>query len=232
MLDARNTAWAGYLLGEYIQAHGEEAGAWYASLEADPEGARALGEHLAREAFLQVSVLQDGAWRPQGMAWEVGPEIAKRQVIPLDLTGIEGPEVEIRLDAPASFRLVDHVGMAWVDATAYDFTVERLRPEVATAADGTDLRRALAEMDGLEVVMETGDEFELEFRAPPVPAEMERSYLLDSGGWYQIDSLDRGEADVRTLQRVETEPGAVARIAAERMNEALEILTSSAMASR
>lgn len=228
VLDAHNTAWASHLLGEYVELHGEATDAWYASLEANPESARRLGEHFAREAFLRVSVLLDGAWTPQGMAWEAGPEILKRQVIPLDLSGIEGDEVEIRLDAPASFWRIDHAGIAWPQAESDALAVTELHATSAIGADGSDLRPILAEMDGREVTMETGETFEVGFRAPPRAEGMERTYLLNAGGWYQIHTDGSGAQDSELLERIETEPGAIARVAAEWMNEALISLEGSA----
>ena len=43
---------------------------------------------------------QPSGWRRQGLYWEAGPEVSKRQVMHLDLRDVGGDEVVVRLEAP------------------------------------------------------------------------------------------------------------------------------------
>jgi hypothetical protein len=56
VVDARNTPWSSFLLGEFVAAHGNRTADWYAALEAEPARAAEMQAFLAREAFLRVSV--------------------------------------------------------------------------------------------------------------------------------------------------------------------------------
>src|SRR2546428_13331534 len=101
------TAWAALMMERFVAAHGRATQAWYDSLDRDTQGARRLGEAVARQAFLSVAVLVDGRWQPQGLIWDAGPEISKRQVAVLDLRAVVGDTVRVRLESLPSLLLLD-----------------------------------------------------------------------------------------------------------------------------
>lgn len=221
ILDAHNTPWAAYLIGEYVRAHGRDTERWYAALEAEPERARQLGERFVREAFLEAKVLTPEGWVTQGFAWEAGPEVVKRQVIPLDLSAVVGETVRVRLEAPPSFWSVDYVAIDY--SPEHAITVHTLAPKQALDRDGGDVRDLLATVDDRYYEMVKGDEAELIFDVPLVPEGQVQSYLLRSTGWYEIDSPGTGDPDTELLRMIEWEPGAIARIAVARQNAAIEM---------
>lgn len=220
VLDARNTAWSTWLMGRFVAAHGQGTQAWYDSLDAHPEFARSVREGLAKAAFLRASVLVNGAWVPQGILWEAGPEISKRQVLELDLSAVRDSVVRIRLDAPPAFWSIDFVGL---EAAIDDRVLALHTLEAATAVDrhGRDVRGLLAAVDTAEYVLETGDAADLEFVVPPDPAAGARTYLLRTHGWYRIQSPETGKPQVALLRTVLDGRGGLARAAALRFNAAL-----------
>ncbi|MFQ5889362.1 MAG: hypothetical protein ACE5JR_04840 [Gemmatimonadota bacterium] len=219
IVDANNTPWAAFLMQQYHRLHGREIDAWHEALNADPARARRLGRKLAAEAFLSVSLETADGWQPQGLIWEAGPEIVKRQVLALDLSDVSGDRVRVRLESIPSFWLVDRVRIDY--APPRPFTVYELEPEGAVDRAGRDVRRLLSGIDGKEYVMERGDFADLTFRVPPVQQGLGRSYVLRSTGWYRIHTPGVGEPDLWALERIESEPGAVARLSVARMNAAL-----------
>jgi hypothetical protein len=221
VVDGRNTPWAAFLMKQYIQAHGTDTAAWYAAMEAEPQRALQLQALIASEAFLRLSVWNGREWEDRGTFWEVGPEISKRQVISLDLAEIPGEILRVRLSAPASFWLVDSVGMDW--GKEHSFSVQALTIQSAVDRKGANLRDVLVSEDGRETQLETGDSIELRFFAPPAIPGKERSYILRSTGWYTIHASEEGLPDLPLLNSV-GEPGGIARISAISMNAALEML--------
>lgn len=226
VIDGSNTEWAALLMGEYVRAHGREADAWYDSLIADPDRARQVGGRLAREGFLSVSVWSGGAWRPQGLVMEAGPEVSKRQVFPLDLSAVTGESVKVRLESVPLFW--------WIDAVGLDGSAERAvrvreaAPARAVSRTGADIRASLAAVDGEYFVMEPGDSAEVEFAAPPVEPGLTRSWLAKTTGWYRIHGSKSGEPQRELLARVEAEQHGISRISVEMMNAALEALRAAA----
>lgn len=222
VVDGNNTPWAAHLMQEYVRLHGRDTQAWYDSLDAEPERALKFGETLAREAFLSVAVWTGDGWEQQGLIWEAGPEIVKRQVFSLDLSRVSGDNVRIRLESVPSFWLIDHVAIDY--SPERPFTVHEVFAESAIDGSGRDVRAFLSAIDENYLVFETGEYAELLFRVPDVPENRERTYLLRTNGWYHIHSFATGEPDVESLDRIANEPGAIARLSIERMNRALSTM--------
>jgi hypothetical protein len=222
VVDANNTPWAAHLTEELVAAHGRETRAWYDSLNTIPEMARGLGEMISREAFLTVSVWSQGRWVSQGVIWEAGPELVKRQVFPLDLSGLSGDTVRIRLESAPSFWLLDYVGLAAADSSPIQ--VQEVKPESATDQSGADINPLIEAQDRRYYVMENGVSAELRFRIPPVPPGRNRSYLVRSSGWYRIHTRELKTPDVALLDGVLTQRFGASRVAVGRMNDALRAL--------
>src|SRR5262245_10930673 len=167
VVDGHNTVWAASLMGVFLAAHGHETAAWYDSLEQDPGRARALGQRLAREAFLSVQVRTQSGWEPRGLIWEAGPEVLKRQVMALDLSGCAGDTVHIRLESAPCFWQIDQVALDCSPQQA--FTVSELGAVSAVDQNGADVQPLLSGIDGHEYEMARGVHAELRFAVPPVP---------------------------------------------------------------
>lgn len=222
VVEAHNTPWAAHLLMEYLRAHGDALETWYANLDANPGRAQAFFRRIAHDAFLEVSTWTATGWRSQGLAWEAGPEIVKRQAVPLDLRGIEGESLRVRLEAPASFWLIDHVAIDF--GPAKGLTVTELAANRARTRAGRDVLPEIATPDARTWTIETGDWAEIRFTVPDVPSGRTRTYLLASTGWYRLNARREGPPDEALLARFEHERGAIPRIAQERRERALAAL--------
>jgi hypothetical protein len=222
VIDARNTVWAAFLAGELVRAQGRAVDAWYASLEADPVHAAGLRRYLASEAFLSVSVLTAQGWQPRGLVWEAGPEIAKRQVLPLDLTGVRDTVLRIRIEAPAAFWTIDRVALD--GGPEHPLVIREATLHSAPLATGGDAATLLRRQDGRMLTLEPGEHAELALTVPPLEDGMERSYLLRTHGWYRIHSDETSEPDQELLAAVFSTPLGVSRTAAVRLNAALATL--------
>jgi hypothetical protein len=164
--------------------------------------------------------------------WEAGPEIAKRQALYLDLAGVEGKTVRVRLESVPLYWNLDQVGIDFSPTSPTSLSTPPVRvvePESARMeSDGQDVLRLLADEDGIELVLETGDAAVLAFQVPPVPEGMIRSYLIATTGWYRIHSPASDAPPRAEVARIGTEPGAVSRLSVARLNEALEALNARA----
>ena len=219
VLDANNTPWAAAMLGLFVQAHGSATAAWYDSLNHSPALAGGLGERLAREAFLTVAVKTGAGWTPQGRVWEAGPEVSKRQVVRLDLSGVSGDTIRVRLDAPAAFWIIDRVAIDY--GPERPLRVTELRPHSAVTFSGTDVRAVLDSTDRASFRMETGEGAIVSFIVSPPMTGQARSYLVRSSGWYRIHTTAVGAPDSVLLRRVMSEPGAIGKISVAQLNVAL-----------
>ena len=226
VLDANSSSWSALLLGEFVRAHGSATQAWYDSLDARPDLARATGARLAREAFLSAAERTGDGWVPQGIFWEAGPEVVKRQVLDLDLSGVAGDTVVVRLESAPSFWLVDRVTM--------DFTADRplvvheLPLVSAREATGRDVAPLIAAADDRYYVLAHGDAAELRLSVPERPAGTSRTFMLRTTGWYRIDTPDDGVPNVAALDALGRDPLAISRASVARLNAALARLAGGA----
>jgi hypothetical protein len=226
VVDGRNTRWAAQMMYAFVSAHGRATQAWYDSLDASPARARRMFAALARDAFLRVSVWTHGHWVRQGLMMEAPPELMKRQVLPLDLRGVSGDIVRVRLESVPSFWALDQVALDF--SPEHPVTATELAPTTAIDHRGQDVRGLLADADSVYYVMEQDDVAELQYQVPEIQQGRSRTYLLGSTGWYRIHAPEIAEPNVSLLDRVLREPGAISRISIARMNAALHAVRASA----
>ncbi|MGH7582230.1 MAG: hypothetical protein ACREL5_03280 [Gemmatimonadales bacterium] len=220
VVDAQNTEWAATMMGEMVSAFGRLTAQWYApATSATASAPMARAQH--EDGFLAVSVWDGRTWRPGGEIWEAGPEVAKRQVLPIDVAGIPGDSIRIRLESAPSFWRIDYLGLGPViDAPI----VARDLPTIsATSLRTPDALERLQRMDGRYLDMERGDTVAIAVRdtaAAPSPG-VTRSYLARTSGWYRVHGRDDAAPDIAALTALGQGPHAPARLAVIRMNEAL-----------
>lgn len=221
VIDGRNTTWASYMLTELISAHGTATDAWYDSLDTQPRFRQQFASLAARTGFLGVSIHTAAGWEHQGYIWEAGPEIAKRQVFPLDLSRVPGDTVRVRLESAPSFWLIDQVALDYT--TSQPFTVQEINATQAIDHAGRDVRHLLAAVDERELVMETGDYVELQFDLPPAEPGKTRSFVLRSTGWYRVHTSTTAAPQITLLRETVSDRDAASRISVRRMNEAWKV---------
>ena len=221
VIDGRNTTWASYMLTELVEAHGTATDAWYDSLDTQPRFRQQFASLAAHTGFLGVSLHTAAGWEHQGYVWEVGPEIAKRQVFPLDLSRVRGDTVRVRLESAPSFWLIDQVALDYT--TSQPFTVQEINATQAIDHAGRDVRHLLAAVDERELVMETGDYVELQFDLPPAEPGQTRSFVLQSTGWYRVHTSPTAAPQITLLRETVSDRDAASRISVRRMNEAWRV---------
>jgi hypothetical protein len=111
VVSARQTGWAAILPWEFVSLHGSGTRAWFDSLDSDPVLRAKAGAAMARVGSMEVALRAPDGWRVQGRLDETGPEIGRRQVIPLDLRGVEGDTVYVVLRSTPAVWMVDKVGI-------------------------------------------------------------------------------------------------------------------------
>ena len=222
VLDGNSTAWGTYMLSEFVRAHGRGTQAWYDSMNARPAKAQLLQARLAREAFLSAAVRTASGWTPQGMFWEAGPEVVKRQVLDLDLAGVVGDTVLVRLESVPSFWTIDRVAL---DFTAdRDVVVHELPLVSARDLEGRDITPLIGSIDHRYYVARTGGAAEVAFRVPPLADGRSRSFLLRSTGWYRVHTPEEGEPDLASLAALTRDSLGVGRASVARLNASLLLL--------
>lgn len=218
VIDGQNTEWSAKLMGEMVAAHGRLTSTWY-----DPATTARASDPMRQaqreQGFLTVSLWDGRDWRRVGEVWEAGPEVTKRQVLPIDVRDIVGTTLRVRLESAPAFWTIDYVGLGpQVDPPVTTHALRTTRVQSQMVADGLE---RLASADGRMLDMERGDVVDFTVQDAPAPRRgMTRSYLLRSSGWYRIHGRDQDEPIPATLGALAEQDGA-ARLAVIRLNEAL-----------
>jgi hypothetical protein len=224
VVDGRYTVWANLMMSEYLQLHGRDTDGWYRALASDPERADTFTAAIERETSLEMSVWDGGQWKRQGSLPGAGQEVAKRQVLRLDLPPGGGEIVRIRLESAPSFWLVDRVAIDF--GPEHAFATREVALTEARDQRGGDIRPLLGRADGDDYVMEPDDVGELRFAVGSAPPGLARSFVAQTTGWYHIETPESGEPDWALAQRLIEEPGAMSRRSVTRMNTALQSMVA------
>lgn len=209
-LNLRNTLWATHVETRLLKLYGARLRDWYALMNGSARAREGFLEAVAREAALRIGLWDGEAWKPSGVTWFVGSHVPRDQVIRLDLRGIPGDALRVRLDASAGLWMIDTV-QADYTADVRLHTAE-LSPCVARASDESDLAAILAEIDERRYVMPTPrDSAVLLFRAPPPRREHDRSFVLKSTGYYEIHVPAQGDPQWAVLSSLARDPDAFGR---------------------
>jgi hypothetical protein len=219
VVKAQKTVWATYLMRTFVSAQGTEITKWYDAMESNPAAGAAFKKKVEDEVDLEVSVWRGGRWVRETAVWGGGPEIAKTFALPLDLTGVEGPTVRVRLQSVPSFWLVDWAALD--SSPERPVVVHELRFESALARDGRDVNALLAARDGKMLVIENGERVHLTIVATAPPAGVTRTYLSRTRGWYRFHAPETAPVDPGLVQAVLRRPGGISREAVAQANRAL-----------
>jgi hypothetical protein len=161
---------------------------WGAELARRSGGAEGRPVYGEQEfTTLKVQVETEGGWQARQLIHGGGPLSPEDVICPLDLTGVEGPTLRLRLAPPAGYWVFDRLAADYTE----DAPLEALRVGAAEARDpkGADVLSALAEEDGLAVVLENGRQAVSLTFAPPLLAEgKDRSAFLRTVTSYAVPS--------------------------------------------
>jgi hypothetical protein len=145
--------------------------------------------------------------------------------VPLDLDGVEGDHLRVRIDGPPGLWSLDRAVVSWPSEDGY----QELRVPLARATGerGEVLTDLLAHADGRRHVLRPyRDRVTLVFPAPPPKPGRARSLLVEVAGFYIPLVLVEGGPRHAAFQRLVEEPGAVARFILEQLRETPEVATS------
>jgi hypothetical protein len=211
LVHARNDVWGAYMLKRMLQLWGGQVDQWYQMLDGSPALRASNEEWVLREEtwLLRLWVREDAGWRAQEVVMGGGPYISELQSIPVDLSGVSGDEVQLRLHPPQGYWRIDYVALA-PSSIVVDATHE-LHPSEPAMHSGVDVRELLRENDGNYLVMPNiGDRVELRFAAPPPPAAgFVRTVFARTSGYYRVHTPRTGSRNAAQLDSIWLTPGFV-----------------------
>jgi hypothetical protein len=221
------TALGARMLGAVLALHGRELPAFYARLNTDPAARAAFEGAREREALPVVRAWDGRAWRIAGRVRDLPSLVTRDQAVPLDLGGLPGGPLRVRIDGPPGLWALDRAVMAWSESASDSLHETRVRPERAVGEDGRELTAVLSDPDGERHTLRPGrDAVRLVFPAPPPRLGATRSVLVEAAGYYEMEVPAAGEPRRAAFRRLVEEPGAVARFILDSLREETRTATA------
>jgi hypothetical protein len=212
------TALGPRLLADVLALQGRDLGRFYASLEARPAAREAFERAREREVLPTVRLFDGTEWRVAGHLRDLPSLVRREQALPLDLRGIPGSTLRVRIDGPPGLWAVDRAVVAFDSEEA--LVDGRVPVESATSDDGRDVSDLLGRPDHRRLSLRPHrDAVTLSFPVPRRRPGRERTVLVEATGYYSVIVGAEGEPQREAFRRLVQEPGAVARFALERLRD-------------
>lgn len=187
VLTTRNTVIAPFILANVLSLLGTEVYSWYASLGSNLMARGFVRAWIEREGYLEIQTQAAETWRTVAKLPDVGPAIAKSNVVVLRLPGAVGDTVRLRLESSPGLWLLERAELSEYRGKTDAVT---LRPARAVDEQGKDVSARLAARDMSYLVTLAGSAIEMEFAAPPRAVGMKRTVFARTTGHYYIHGDD------------------------------------------
>ena len=197
-------------LKHYLELYGKEVSRWYEEVKnLGPAFLKMVNTALREELYsLQIRVETEKGWESRGIL-SGGPFlISKEKVYTLDLTGVPGDTLRIKLTPPTAFWKIDYLAVDYSDDVPVNITEIKAVKGTSNSHEGEDAVTLLGENDDNYLEMaNTGDSTELVFQVPPSHPGMERTVILRTAGYYHMHLNADGDPNRDILDRIHSEPG-------------------------
>jgi hypothetical protein len=169
---------------------------------------------------LTVYLHKDGTWIKQDYFEIAGPMAMKDDILPIDLEGLEGNTVNLRLETGFLFWEIDYVAMDFTENVSVKITPVSV--ETAVDEKEKDVSREISANDNLYYIQpEVGNEATLTFPVPEFRDET-RTVILHSKGFYKIIRENTGKPDRATLKTFR-QPGRLPQYSKELYEQLMNI---------
>lgn len=207
VLNAKNSIWVDQVLDSYFSKFGNKFDPWM-----EKQNNRSTEDRLQsiRNGDLPLSIYlkKNGEWQLVDHLFSVGPLAARDLVVPVDLTGLNGHNIELKIETGFMFWDLDYVAMDFTPATAVSTTF--IQPKLALDQNQHNWTTTLQSADQKFLPQMTTSEYtEITYPTRPAAAGMTQTIFLHSRGYYELIRTYEGAAQVKELKKFRT-PGAFA----------------------
>jgi hypothetical protein len=200
------TLWGSYMLKIISELHGKDVTKWYDDFK-NPINLLRLNLWIDRtETYrLGVYVKSNNGWHRKGSIFGGGPFITEERIVPIDISDIRGPKLEIKISPPAGFWQFDSFNIDYSEDLPVE--VQEISANSIFDNDGADITSILENIDDDYYAMPfKGQKAVLTFPVPePIPG-MKRTVFAKVNGYYDIYLDASGEPQTEILKEIENNP--------------------------
>ncbi len=197
-LTAKNSVWLDYIFGKF----NEQFGVYYKTfqknqqhVEFDTINKWKAEQHIPLSVYIKVN----DKWKLIESVNTVGPMAMRNIVVPINLEGISGDNVQIKLETGFMFWEVDYVGLDFSENI--DLKPEYISPSKALDQKGYDVTDLLSQVDSNYFTQPNiGDEVVISFPATNPNEGQTQTVFLKNRGYYNYIRDYKGIPDFETLK--------------------------------
>lgn len=207
VLNVKNNLWVDHVLNEYFSKFGNKFDAWMPGQTESPSEDRTQSI-LKGDLPLQVYVKKQGQWEKVEDLDPVGSLALKELLIPLNLSGIDSDEIELKLESGFMFWDLDYTAMDFTPASPNQLFITQLDPISALDSANQDQTRVLKAADQNYLEQKSiGESITLRYPQAPALEGMNQSFFLQSRGYYELIRKFKGTPQFEELNQLKA-PGA------------------------
>ncbi|CAN5369165.1 hypothetical protein BH23BAC1_BH23BAC1_31540 [soil metagenome] len=219
ILNVKNSFWLDYIYGKFY----EQFGSYYnkfAEMQKKVPARKNIQWSLDQGIPLSVYLETENVWEFVDYFNVIGPLASRDLVMPVDLSGVKGDEIKIKLECGFMFWEIDYAAIDFSENLPVN--VSHLSPSSAIDEKGNDVAAMLAESDDQYLNQpEVGNEAILKYAALNSKAEHQQSVFLHSRGYYEYIRDYKGKPDFIYLNSFKRK-GAFTEFSKNRYNEIVE----------
>jgi len=183
VVKARNSFWLDYIFTRFHGLFGKEYNCWVEKQEKIPDK-KMKNWNVEQKIPLLVSIERNGKWEFVDFFNVTGPMAAKEDVMAIDLSGILGESVRLKLEYGFKFWEIDYAALDFSGNNQVSKHIANFKSAIDSKKG--DVMELMAMSDTLYYVQpEIGDEVNMNFELPE-PVDASRSVILHSKGYYKI----------------------------------------------
>ena len=210
LVNAGTALWGSHMIRAMLELRGDKVDEWYTAINSGQPELFELMNFVEREELyvLKVHVKVGENWEVRGVIQGGGPFITEDRVISIDLTGVEGDNLMIKLEPPVAYWTIDYLAVQYSDMEPSS----EQEIHLASAVDfkGNDVSILLSKTDGkYQILTNIGDWAELEFEAPVSNMDGERTLYLKTTGYYELQLPKDEPMQVELLTFLQETPGEI-----------------------
>jgi hypothetical protein len=204
VINTVNTFLGNFAVDRLFALQGPEKLHWIHRLNNDPLEMYKLLNWMIGEGGLEVWVEVDGEWRKQTSLLEVGPYVCAEKVIRLDLTGVRGDTIRLKLESAVDLWRIDRLAIDF--SGDVEITVKTAQLDSAITESGVDVAASLLSTDDMYYSTLPDDYALTYFQATPLAENQLRSFLVRSRGYYYPWTSSEKNANPMLVNQVLTQP--------------------------
>lgn len=195
VLHARNSSWSGYLYHSFAQLFGSGYEKW--RNEKDKSSPKEMEEWQKNQSLpLTVYIERNGKWQAVDYFPHTGNTASRDLIMELDLAGVEGSDVKLKLATAYRFWDIDYAGIDYSPNAAV--TTKYISPAMAGGPGEESYEALIESVDDRYALLEPKQELNIGYKDLPA-AGATASYFFVATGYYHNTRKYEGKPQLSAL---------------------------------